>query len=92
MAINLNLFPFNNLNDHDLRTVLNEFNHQYPLSVIKNITFDKFNFDDSSNDYHIVREPLCDYYFCDDFVKRRFSDHSLKLLSFNIASVPLHFD
>lgn len=90
MSFNQDFLPFHNLSDVDFHNAL-EDSHQFPLSVINNLKFDKFNFDDSSNDY-VLREPVCDYYFCDEFIRQKVTSSTLKLLSFNIASVPLHFD
>ena len=91
MAVNHNFLPFNNLCDVEFNLLFSDQNHLFPLSVINSLKFDKFNFDDSSNDY-VLHEPLCEYYFGDESLSQKLSDQTLKLLSYNIASVPLHFD
>ena len=40
---------------------------------------------------HVLREPICNYHFCDTIIQS-ISNPSLKLLAYNISSVPLHFE
>ena len=87
------ILPFSNLNDSDFINVLKEnIFHQFPLSIIDNLKFNRYNFSDgeSLND-HVLREPICNYHFCDTIMQSIFSP-SLKLLAYNISSLPLHFE
>lgn len=94
MSINQFFLPFSNLNDSESNNVLSESDHHlFPLTVINELKFNRFNFNDGDtlND-HVLHEPVCDYYFCDTILPYTFPSHSLKLLSYNISSIPLHFD
>lgn len=89
-----NFLPLAILSDSELIAYLhNNDDHQFPLGIINNLKFDKFNFiDDNTLDDHILHEPVCEYYFDDSLIKHKLPNQTLKLLSYNIASIPLHLD
>ena len=88
------IFPFNAGSDFEFDNVINENdNHSFPLNIINSLSFNRYNFNDADvqNDY-IINEPVCDYYHCDTLLPQQLPKNSLKLLSYNIFSIPLHFD
>lgn len=40
----------------------------------------------------MVKDLSCDYYFCDDSNINLQSNYALSITSYNISSIPLHFD
>ena len=94
MSVNQYTFPFDNLNDSDfINVVSGNEQHRFPLSVINNLSFNRYNFNDDNllNDY-IIRIPECNYYFSDTLLTYQLPENNLKLLCHNISSIPLHFD
>ena len=63
----------------------------FSLRSINSMIFNKFNF---SDDYiphdNTLNEPVCDYYFCDSTFNFDVSKNSLKLLAYNISSIPMN--
>lgn len=94
MSLNCYVFPFNNLNELELASVLDGVdNHQFPLSVIENLSFNRYNFNDRNFESDLtLHEPVCNYYFCDTLPLHQIPSNSLKILSYNISSIPLHLD
>lgn len=86
-------FPFYHL-DASLFESINE----YPLHVINDLSYNPFkeskylNSVDSYVRGNAFLEPECNYYFCEDLSNTFSISKDLKLLSYNISSLPLHFD
>lgn len=73
----------------------NHENH-FPLSTLNKLTL-KVHEDivnDKTNNFEFTsQEPVCSYYFLNEPSKiESFPTHHFKLLSYNISSIPLHFD
>lgn len=89
--------PFSNLSNRDLSNELGNAQHNFPLHVVDNLTYDPFKyFDDLSNipstDCGIYK-PKCDYCFCGDTETIASKPpSSLSLTAFNICSIPQHID
>lgn len=73
--------------------------HIYQLDLLDSLVFklDKNTDNDRHNTTNqselLISEPVCNYYFCSDINSdESFSANHLKLMSFNISSIPLHFD
>ena len=97
MADNLPDLPFHNVNEVDFIHTLNSsiaqrlsLNELEQLTYVTNVNY-KHSVDDSLSQ-NLFREPKCHYYFCGDIIEKQKSSHNLNILSFNINSVPLHFD
>ena len=97
MAFTSYTFPFSQLNDAHFLEQLNN-SHQYPISVLNSLTYKPLN--DVSNLHsvdnflsnNIVKELKCNYYFSEDFSMSLNRRQVCNLLSFNISSVPRHFE
>lgn len=90
------VLPFHNINDVELIGAINYDVHNYPLSVLNTLTYNK-SAERSSNIIDnlydpVINEPVCDYIFNSDFPTQIFPNNSLKILSYNISSVPQHLD
>lgn len=89
------IFPFSHF-DETLIDVTNDI-HQFPLSVISELSYNPFNEMNvpDSVDYFItdnlVKDLDCKYYFCDD-LQANLQHNNLKIMSYNISSVPLHME
>lgn len=88
--------PFHNLDDVEFTNVVKNFSHNFPLSALKEMIYEPLNLtnrstiDDDFSD-NIFHEPDCNYYFCDDQVLN-LQSNNLNILSFNINSIPRHFE
>ena len=90
-------FPFPTINDAELINVIQHDNHNYPLNVINTLIYcnSDFNLSNHSADHlnePTVPQPECDYNFCSDEISHKSPSNSLKILSFNISSVPKHLE
>ena len=60
--------------------------------MIKYLKFNRYIISNSELlNYHVLREPICNYNFCDT-IMQSISSPSLKLSAYNISSLPLHFE
>lgn len=96
MEMELNL-PFCNINDIDLLNLINHDQHMFPLDVLKTLNFTNFCAEEQTNhDVNLFRpqlnDPISDYIFPNEFPTKLPANNYLKILSFNICSVPKHFD
>lgn len=85
--------PFHNLTNNNSIQELN-IQHNYPLESL-NLEFEVTPYDDRQvldNQINHLIQPECQYYFCTEFNHESFTERHIKLLSFNISSLPLHFD
>ncbi len=89
-------FPFHKSNDVQLINVIN--NQSYSLSVLNTLIVNSSNEADhpSHSVDHLsepkIRDPVCDYIFCNELHSQSFSSNSLQIFSCNISSVPQHLD
>lgn len=61
--------------------------HKFPFSVINNLKFERFNFNDDYVHDHVITIPECNYNFCDSDSSGellKLSSNTLKLLAYNI--------
>lgn len=91
--------PFFNLDDNSfLENVIGISDHRYPLEVIDNLSYNPFKESTVLNSVdNFIRGngstlPNCQYHFCENFSKICGGIEDIKILSFNICSLPLHFD
>lgn len=89
--------PFSNLSDTDFINVIQNDTHMYPLSVISSLIFSNSDFNITNHDIDhlyeaIVPQPECDYVFPADELYHNFPNNSLKILSYNINSIPQHLE
>ena len=94
MPDNLNVLPFFNVDDLELTELTSNDTPRYPLHIVNDMIFELLNdlgrnFDDNLiNDF--PNECKSDNYFSNsDF---EFTGNDLKLLAYNINSVPLHLE
>lgn len=90
------VFPFHNLNNFDLASLLNDnVLHNFPLHVLDKTTHKPFLYldgDRASDNLSIqynISEPNSNYLFSDNIIS---SPDSLNLFVLNISSVPLHLE
>lgn len=88
--------PFYHLSNADFITIVINDTHNYPLDVINSLKYSPnysniptHNTDDCEL---LLPEPICDYTFCNEDLRHFFLDDNFKICSFNISSVPLHFE
>lgn len=92
--MDLNLFPFHNLSNHEL-ALLNNSDHNYPLSVISKMLYNPFQYvsdNEHNNNVSIscnIKIPDSKYIFCDTF---DLNSNYVNLFSFNISSLARHLD
>ena len=90
-----NIFPFHNVNDLELFEVLNVGNCS-SFSFLNYRVFNPFPHDECNaidsalNDFHL-NKLKCNYYFTDSDVWLRHRGN-FNLMSFNISSIPRHFE
>lgn len=87
-------FPFGDLNNQDLFNLFQYNYHNFLLNVIDNMTYDPLRYIDSSDDFptEYFNVPTCNYVFCDEPATPPSDNSLLSVLSYNISSLPLHFD
>ena len=96
MSIQQPILPFSNDSDDSLNH--SDDYHNFSLQTINEMTFELSKYHDekislaNNNDYEITQPP-CDYLFCGDGnIDPVFTDESLRILFFNIGSIPSHLD
>lgn len=93
MQMELDL-PFHNIDDADLLNLINHDFHNFPLNVLNTLNFtsscvtERSNHDVVNLFQPILHEPVSDYIFSNEFPTQVLPNNRLKILSFNICSVP----
>ena len=90
--------PFHTIDDLVFVNEIINNNPNYPLSVLNTLTFN--NSDIIGRTCHTLNhlndpeldEPICEYIFSDESQNQMFPHDSLKILSYNISSVPQHLE
>ena len=90
-------FPFFNVDNDSLLEILNDTQSKFPLNVIDNLLYNPFKerMDLNTVDRYIAndfKELDCKYYFTDTVNNKVDLSKGLKLLSYNISSIPRHFE
>lgn len=93
-----NIFPFHDVDDVELINIINYNSHSFPLNVLNSLNFTSSHVAERPN-HDIVNlyqpalyEPVSDYIFHNEFLTQTLPSNSLKILSYNICSIPKHLD
>ena len=90
--------PFHDISDVELVSVINNDNQYYSLNALNTLIFNNGN--DNNQDIRtveylsepVINDPICEYIFSDESQNQLFPNNSLKLLAYNISSVPQYLD
>lgn len=97
MPFDRSIFPFSSLSNSTFLSTLGINIFKFSMDELNEMVYDPFETeDDDSIDYNLttycVNKPKCNYHFCGDDLSFDHPSPSLSLFSFNISSVPQHWE